>query len=250
MDYMKEYFKTVSPTYMENWYDMLKELTIPSEYFRLTKQEAKSILKITIIHDEDGMKLNLMQHLHDIEKKFEDCYFKLGKQYVFIRLGSRSPKDNPRQNKFTALPPNKMEIFESERVIDDILLALDNDYEPYLFLREYKNIDRKDEFRVFVKDGEVKGISQYFYAEVFDELQDAEYRKQIENGVLELHKKMGAFKLKDYIFDVWKDGDRFVLLEINPYSSWTDPCLFDWATDDFEQFEFRINEERQKKAIL
>lgn len=37
------------------------------------------------------------------------------------------------------------------------------------------------------------------------------------------------------------------LLEINPWGIYTDPCLFNWSRDRFEEFEFRyVTEERAK----
>ena len=60
------------------------------------------------------------------------------------------------------------------------------------------------------------------------------------------------FKLDNFIFDICyqPNEDLSLLIEINPYSSWTDPCLFDWAIDKFEKFEFKWLEEISKPREL
>jgi hypothetical protein len=237
-DYWQDYFNNVSPTWMENWYEQLQDLTIRSTCFRLTSQEVLELLRLA-----DGEADNLV--LEQIKGKLQIAFDTIKPRAVFpqffVRLGSRSPKDNKREIHGT--DDVLMSFSDSERILEDLMLCSQIPYNPFVFVREWLWIHRTHEFRCFVKGKELVGISQYFYRERYNYLDQPEIRKLIEwqaRKMLTAIKQRG-FKLDNFIFDiVYKENDDLPLLvEINPYSSWTDPCLFDWVVDKFAEFEFR-----------
>jgi hypothetical protein len=233
MNYWEEYFKNVSPTYMENWYQDLKDFTIPSVSFPISTNQANAIMNI-LDGSADGKQLDALKLSLDY------CFRQIGGDRFFVRLGSRSPKDNPVEIKE---PKDVLTAFgDSERILEDLNLALNNNYHPFIFVRKWVDIKRKYEFRCFVKNNKLVGISQYFYREKYyylDNPVDRSYIQfQAKNLLDEINSKIS---LKDFVFDICYLPLKSypLLIEINPFSSWTDPCLFDWVKDDFKKFKFK-----------
>ena len=132
---------------------------------------------------------------------------------------------------------------DSARIFEDLTLCNMIDYLPYVFVREWVEIPKSREFRCFVKNKQLRGISQYYYREKYYYLDNSYNRELIKSqaeGMLEDMQELG-FNLNNLVFDmVYRDNSELsLLIEVNPYSSWTDPCLFDWALDKFEEFEFK-----------
>ena len=141
----------------------------------------------------------------------------------------------------------------SERIYEDLLLAIHENYPPHIWVRQWAEIPRWSEFRCFMRERKLVGISQYNYidGEVFPEIgRDAgTIRWAIGEQFFPMFRK--ASHLNDVVFDVWvrvstmRDNTRdwsVKLLEINPFFSLTDPCLFKWSGDDFDG-SFRFNKE-------
>jgi hypothetical protein len=203
---------------------------------------------------EDGNIRSIEQEaaLQGIELKI-DSMIKQFPRGAFVRLGSRSPKDS-----YNALKKNYcyhtghdavLALCDSERISDDLWLAKGNNYTPHIAVREWIPIEPWQEFRCFVKNRKLVGISQYNYLrrEVFPEI--LEHFGQIE-WILHQKTEMVASLLPrdDVIVDfIYKKPrqhgneliNETILLEVNPYFIFTDPCLFNWSKDKFEKFEFR-----------
>ncbi len=172
---------------------------------------------------------------------------------AIVRLGSRSPKDTWGWDKEPCISdgdPLSHIIGCSERMSDDLQLALKENYPPHIFLREWKIIPQWAEFRCFLKNKKLVGISQYYHRDVFAELE-----KQNETIIYWLkYFTNDSFiptceNLSDVIFDVavfikqkvQESGMLEVnieckLIEINPFFEMTDSCLFDWRSGgDFDE---------------
>jgi Fic family protein len=227
--------------------------TVATIFFPLAIAEVDSIIVHNVINFESGAIPSDEQGrtLKALEKKITEKikYFPRG---AFIRLGSRSPKDSyeahQRKYCYHAGQEAVKALCDSERVHDDLWLARSNDYTPYIVVREWVIIQPWQEFRCFVRGRKLVGISQYNYLnhEVFSEIIDNAdriewtLRKKIEQVA-------PLLLLDDIVVDlVYKAkgiGNTIVntaiLLEVNPYSPYTDPCLFNWSKDSFKFFEFR-----------
>jgi hypothetical protein len=157
---------------------------------------------------------------------------------VFVRLNTRSPKDNfdwvDDQGKPQPLTEARGVIRtllgSMERVTDDLQAAkLLGDTEPvFIVIRPYFRFEPWREVRVFVENGAVAGISQYFYQATFPELpgQMAAWSTTIRETVADLVPQLpwSAFTL-----DGWMDeAGAFRFLEVNPpvTAGVTDPASF------------------------
>lgn len=162
---------------------------------------------------------------------------------AFVRLGSRSPKDawswGRAEPRVVAGEGDPLRYFLdcSERTAEDLKMALENDYPPHIFVREWVEIPAWAEFRCFMKGRGLVGVSQYYYHSTFPEVA-ARDGSLIEWGIRTFFETRfrRASHLDDVVFDVLvKIGgtprDRHVevvLLEVNPFFEMTDPCLFTW----------------------
>ncbi|KAG0700464.1 cytoplasmic protein [Suillus ampliporus] len=103
-------------------------------------------------------------------------------------------------------------------------------YELELVLRKWYPIDRSREFRCFVREGCLIGISQRD-TNFYDFMNEPRTQQKIVEALLRLWEENIKFKWlghQDYIFDVLmtRDLSRGHVLDFNPYATRTDPLLF------------------------
>lgn len=98
-----------------------------------------------------------------------------------------------------------------------------------LVLREYQNIVPGMEFRCFVKNNRLIGITQRHIATHFDYLVNNKIK--ISDRIINFFnsKIKGKFGDTTYIFDVYNNpNDRIYLIDFNPFGEITDSMLFTW----------------------
>jgi D123 len=225
------HFTSESLTFLENWPPALSALSIAQVDIPLSRNDTFAIGTNMIDWFESFGETTvdpsyLIHLLDDAIKAFPNG--------AFVRLGSRSPKDafvraeqfrvRSGAEAFTVLTAG------SERIYSDLQAALTFEYSPHIFLREWTDIPKCSEFRCFMRDRQLIGISQYFYRHHFSEIADDKDR--IREAIKEFFGKFKtACHLDTVCFDVFLTTDAaggYVprLVEINPFSDWTDPCLF------------------------
>lgn len=273
-----EYFEFVKPTFLENWPTGLRSLSIAQAGRKLSVKEAQALGE-NIVELGPTFYTRTPEEEAAEEAARNWCYKKMCgqgagprpkmpdfKDYdvadisairadvdelvshfpngAFVRLGSRSPKDSwtGMRNGFRTMPEdNSLDLLLdcSERVCDDLHMAIAHNYEPWIFARQWLEIEKWQEFRCFMKGRKLVGISQYLYLDgEFREVLDN--RDQIEWAIKEF---FTAFEeqshLDDVVFDVIVNTRKVAknaftwsvkLLEINPFFEMTDPCLFDWQS--------------------
>lgn len=187
---------------------------IENEYGGKKKNNCQDIIP----YDLRNALMKITQKTSVVEKKW------------FIRLSTRSIKDS-----FYMMTPipltNHIEILErlmkSKRAYDDVKLSYKYDTPIYLFMIEWdKHVDVRHEFRCFVKNGELIGVSQYDLYDDLDymecELKDISSR--IQHFVNDIY-----YDEQNYVVDVNLDNKRKChLIEINPYDKTTSAIHFSW----------------------
>lgn len=255
----KNYFELVKPTYIDIWYPKLENETIESKFIPLSEDECK----VLIIYGEFNFLIEdkkyhnskyCKQIISDLTKKIEPI-LKYFNNKAFFRLVSRSPKDSRIFFVKNGLVENVENIYEnfidSERLVEDILLCLNNDYQQQIVLRKWIEIKKHEEFRLIVINKEIKGISQYYYFSdnYFPEL--INNIKYYQDSIFTYFNKIkNLIELKNYVLDIIYYKDSPKILEINPLFNLTDPCLFNWEKDFFEEFEFRYIKNPPKKKVF
>ena len=102
-----------------------------------------------------------------------------------------------------------------------------------LILREWAEIPLWTEVRVFVWDGKVTAMSQYFHFLYFPELQDQQMQQEWVARVLDFfNTELSDLPAQACILDVAVLEGEVLLLEFNPWGAATGPGLFDWCQDE------------------
>jgi len=233
------YFDMVKPTYLENWPLALRVLSVDQVDVPLTVKEAGD-LGSNVSEWSGCFGDPPLRDISSIVAKLEDAmgHFPEG---AFVRLGSRSPKDSwlGFREGFRCRNARKAITLltdASERMADDLQLAIAQDYPPHIFLREWIDIPAWAEFRCFVRNSQLVGISQYDYVRGMH-YPEVDANRESVCGIIQKffqQRFRGACHLSDVVFDVFVSptvpGQLWgvALLEINPFLNLTDPCLFSW----------------------
>lgn len=267
------YWDLARPTFIENWPNVLHSLSIASAQVKLDLREAHALGSYILElgegfdapEEHEVLRSMIISRLDEKLKNF--------KKGVFVRLGSRSPKDamywgvDSEGHKPNGEIQTGQQAFElltccSERITEDLHMQIAMGYEPSIWLREGLDLPAWSEFRCFMKDRTLIGISQYYYRAPYPEI------KEDANGLKwAIWQFFGqefrdASHLDSVVFDVFVkrrrlavtdsrgnklpgtpewNGYEVKLLEINPFFNLTDPCLFNWnKPDEFRgQLRFR-----------
>lgn len=244
-----EYWDLVRPTYIENWPKGLAGLSIEQIDVPMTLAEAHALGTNIMEYAET---FGLRESIDDLRHRVAGAVAKFPRG-AFVRLGSRSPKDTPKfhygKKILTYNNPLHLLTEGSERISDDLHLAIHHQYAPHIFVRKWLDFTPWQEFRCFQKDHRLVGISQYHYLGRTHFQEIHRFLRPIKDAIVILHEVFrDVCPIADVVFDViveaWKGytGDKAVatFLEINPFSPHTDPCLFDWGHGGSFRGEFLV----------
>ncbi|HOF50315.1 MAG TPA: hypothetical protein PLH22_01330 [Candidatus Colwellbacteria bacterium] len=171
---MYDYWSLSLPTDIENWPPGLLERSIDTVFVRLTQEQATALIATNSYglemrgEKEPEAAAEVLDELRLILSNVISDRFPDG---AFVRLGSRSPKDSFDGIIHGFKCHNGQRVLEllndSERVYDDLALAKHHSYLPVLALRKWIDIADWQEFRSFVKNRKLAGISQYYYYDFY-----------------------------------------------------------------------------------
>ncbi|KND04798.1 cell proliferation protein CDC123 [Spizellomyces punctatus DAOM BR117] len=177
----------------------------------------------------------------ELQRRIEQDIEDLGGA-VFPKLNWSSPKDAAWITTGTTLKSTTpSEIFLLLKSSDFVAHDLGHAFEKCengptrpekfeLVLKKWYDLLPSMEFRCFVKDGELVGISQRDVVNYYDFLSEA--REDLEDSIIEFfeEKIKGRFPDPDYVFDVYinQRNRKVWLLDFNPFSLTTDSLLFQW----------------------
>lgn len=211
----------------------IKEIKIPTKIIRPCLDANKKAEHILV---------NYLQR--QLNKKENQFFFGANRiKELFVKLESRSPKDyiqNYPKEDYKALH-NAEEIVDallgSMRTFEDLVFLTQLKDEIILYIRPFVDIERRYEWRVFVKDKKVIGISQQFYKETFS--YNEPYLNILEKDILYFMNEtcipnipVDSFVADLYVYNYvyLSNVGEFILfpfiIETNPYGL-SDPCLFD-----------------------
>ncbi|XP_072257871.1 translation initiation factor eIF2 assembly protein [Pyxicephalus adspersus] len=98
-----------------------------------------------------------------------------------------------------------------------------------LVLRKWCELIPGGEFRCFVKENKLIGISQRDYTQYYDHI--CKQKGDIQGAIQEFFKKHIQYNFldEDFVFDIYRDSEGKVwLIDINPFGEVTDSLLFTW----------------------
>lgn len=233
-------FDQLRQTYLEAWPYELRKVSVPSSGERLTLREVELLGRSQLEWWETWTQdeTEAMPDLAPVQAKLERL-FAVVDDPGFVKLGGRSPKDSYLWHERGWRVTNAEEALQlllgaSERVNDDLHLAVANEYAPWVWVREWVNIKPAEEFRCFISDRRVLGISQYWHDSTFPIriVARAKELKRVITTFLD-YEVCPHLHIGEAVVDiVVQEGDgrwKTTLLEINPFDPFlTDPCLALW----------------------
>ncbi len=209
-------WQAVQPTLLSGLHPEILRLSIPTMFFSIPIAEVQpDWLDCFDGKDNPHVFRRIVEYGHEALKEFPDG--------VFFKLDSRSSKDwgivRYTAENIEELPGH---IFGSERMLDD--LAVQRHHRDAIVLCFRQWIELGEEYRVFVKDRQIQGITRYDYRDPPKREHTPEIVTAVEHRAAALLDAINPhFLLDDYVFDIgMREG---VLIEINPYGL-SDPCLF------------------------
>ncbi|MGL5010934.1 MAG: hypothetical protein ACRC6I_13720, partial [Paracoccaceae bacterium] len=226
------YEDIIELTFPDYWYEDLADYTMPSALVPLSGPDLVALSSVDLTFRQRRGLPGLMPLSEDLTRLI-DLELAALKGPAFLRTSYGMAKENP----FAYAPVSTLREVEGVlRWKDTRLLRffgerLASGDPASLFLRRWVNIAPWAEFRVFVKDRRIVGVSQYpahtFYPEI------PVHADAIRQGIVQLfHETMHLLPLDDVIVEVYADpteaGVKVHLIELNPFLPLTDAGLFTW----------------------
>lgn len=214
------WFERIGPTLIDRWPAELAALSMPTEFVRFPLEVMEPLFE-----QKGDQPAKIIQDLAS------ELDAKIGWKRRFVRLNSRSPKDATWPFEVPATISGKEALSMmagSERMLDDLCYFRHIPEHPaYICLRDWVwGFQTENEYRCFVKDGELIAVTHYDYTHPWAGPEDggAEMRVAINSWFdIALRPRL---HIQTVVFDLHAHHDgSFLLIEINPYGL-SDPCHF------------------------
>lgn len=231
------------------WYDVIDSsyVVIDNKSREVLKEISNRLMIKSEINDEE------IEDLGDFYKEL-DKKIKMYSDGAFVKTAQCSTKHDFRPQKVFNAKQCIEHLFSSKKINNNLNSDRDKDF-GILITEWNDNIDKNTEFRLFIENGKVIGISQqYLYAENSVMLNYwSRYPEKIyescQNMWDKIYEKLKEkFRYKTLSVDVWIDEDFTChLIEINGAGQWgpAGASLYEWIKDppDSESLELRIKKD-------
>jgi hypothetical protein len=240
-------FERARPTFLENWPQALRDLSVAQVDIPLSLREALA-LGSHIRHFGHWFGDGPHGTLDDLQARLQDAMARFP-DGAFVRLGSRSGKDSVFAAhcglRVCSVRAAMLMLTDgSRRIASDLQQCIARGIAPHVFVREWASIPDWAELRCFMRARRLVGISQYDCVNLGPLNELRTHAAAIHAAVSEFFSRFReAVHLDDVVFDVFLlprmvDGATEFdvrLLELNPYGRETDAGLFSWNEPDCER---------------
>ncbi|XP_013823892.1 PREDICTED: cell division cycle protein 123 homolog isoform X3 [Capra hircus] len=139
----------------------------------------------------------------------------------------------PRKSRKRSIPWGAVYFLSLTGVPQGFIHCTDDSPDPCmeyeLVLRKWCELIPGAEFRCFVKENKLIGISQRDYTQYYDHI--SKQKEEICRCIQDFFKKHIQYKFldEDFVFDIYRDSRGKVwLIDFNPFGEVTDSLLFTW----------------------
>jgi len=230
----KKWWETHIGINFNDWNEILLKNSFPIEKVKLPQSLLNDTIKFVDGNKKEREKITFDFLVNEYSKLINPVLEKNKWEKFFVKLISRSAKDSMYDDNNYGKPYALKTVEEmihaflsSIRIFEDMcLLSYLGDCD--LIIRPYINFKPENEFRIFIKNKKIVGISQYYYDNCFNNViqHSEQYEKIIRDIIVNI--AIPNFNLESYVVDVVVDEDLSgaKILEANPWGL-SDPCLFE-----------------------
>lgn len=228
------YDEIIEKTFAENWPEPLGAMALSHEVLPLVDRDLRAWAgAFPRLRADFG--LTAGEEFSDGLKRDVEFHLKAANGRLFVKSSYGMLKQNP----FAYAPVTRL------RELDSNLRWPDTRIEGYLrnrlsggslarlVLLPWVAMEPWQEWRVFIEDGRLLGVSQYHSSQVFPELR--QHVQAIGQAVSTFCETLlPALHLPSVVADVHvspagRDRLHTKLAELNPFLPMTDPCLYSWS---------------------
>lgn len=238
-------------TFIESWPEELLALSFKSEGIELQEKDVFAIGSCT---QEFMGARRLLENKSLSEQLRDDIEYALSRFTgpVFVRFGGVSYHEGSIPNIDNVDAVVRQLSVPSHRVASYLLDCIQSSTPAWLFLRSWQDIPRWGEFRCFIKNGNVIGVSQYHCLEYFPFLlkNSDEIRQVIISFLQRLIPLLHVESVVADIAVTYQTGSfNTSLIELNPFIQRTDACLFSWSNGGDFNGRIRVNRSQADALI-
>ncbi len=226
-------------TSISEWPDSVFDLCLPFQQIDISKNDLDALIVLSggiisgqdrsdtlglsddFISDFDAV---LSAHPAGAHIRFDLCS---------LKLGSTSPRIFTTSAFLASVSRGR------ERISSTLSSAAIEKKDAHLFIFPWHNIPPWSEFRLFIRDRKVVGVSQYHHQKAYPEIQ--ENLEAIKASLIPFSRRLiDALHMDTVVADVFveqqaDDSFKTTLIELNPFIQRTNPCLYSWQNGgDFD----------------
>jgi hypothetical protein len=206
---------------MSNWYPSLASYSFPTVFVKLRGEELEALSK----GDESGPAVDeAVARLDHAMKAFS------GNRFVSVDLAAPTDSDrfaSKRGAVHSAL--SAWHVLASSAKVRNSVAA---GFSKCIAVRPFRRMDVTREFRLFIKDGALRAMSQYWLVRHFRRL---EGRRELYWSLASefVSKISWCLPSPDIVMDIYfTSGREIIVVDLNPWGDPTDPLMLrNWAQD-------------------
>lgn len=209
---------------MVNWYPLFAGKTFLTSFIKLRPEAIQALANGEIEWNEESP---INQVIKDLRKPMSVLFGN-----SFVSVDTCAPTDTERfENKRGAIhsPESAWITLASSAKVRQSAAAGEVEY---IAIRPFRRMNRPREFRLFIKDGKLKAMSQYYLIRHFRRLEGVknQYWDMAKEFVNEISWNL---PVKDIVMDIYFSSTREIyIIDFNPWGSPTDPLMLNtWDRD-------------------
>ncbi len=219
-------------TSIHQWPDALSRLSLPFQQIDVSMQDRKALIALSSGEPQNTNTPHTMMFsdgfIADIETPLQ--MHSMGAHMRFdlcsLKIGHHSPNIQTSKGFFDSLRHGNM------RVASSLSLYMHAKQDTHLFIFPWHDIPPWCEFRLFIRDRRLVGVSQYHHHTAYPEIET--HLTPIKATLMAFARDLiDALHMDSVVADVFIErqdtGDfKTTLIELNPFIWRTDPCLYSW----------------------
>ncbi len=207
-----------------NWYPRLSTFSLPTSFVALNELEIAALAAGETADSPVSQKV-----LPRLEKAMSRYGYNR-----FLSVDLAAPKDSRRFAEKRGAVRSAKSAWNVLADSEIVRASAQRGEVSCICVRPFRRMDHAREFRLFIKDGKLFAMSQYWLDRHYPKMQ--KYARQYWAAAVSfIGENIWAFPLKDIVADIYFTSDGEILvMDLNPLAPETDPLMFNnWSSFDW-----------------